>query len=149
MPDELIPCLKCVHAEALENEPNIKCLHPLVKKFGEDAKSQGPLQRIAISLEMKGPRGGWPFNFAPEWVESCKGFATEKPVEPKPEEVKDVVEPAKAEETEKVEEEKPKEEEAKEESIAPLESPPKPEDKALPKDETPFTFGKKPKKEGG
>ena len=139
MPEKLIPCLKCVHAEALENEPNIKCLHPLVKKFGEDAKSQGPLQRIAISLEMKGPRGGWPFNFAPEWVESCKGFATEKPAEPIPKgPVPD----------------QPVIHEPEPESVASdsAQTTPEQKEETTPPEEekeTPFTFGKKPKKEGG
>ncbi|MCK4823590.1 hypothetical protein KA005_48005, partial [bacterium] len=113
MPEKLIPCLECIYAEALENEPNIKCLHPKVKAFGEKAEHQGPLQRIAINLEIKGPRGGWPFNFSPEWIESCKGFATEKPEEPTPE-----PEETKDEETEKVEEETPTETEKEEETVA-------------------------------
>lgn len=154
MSNELIPCLKCVYAEALENEPNIKCLHPLVKKFGENAKSQGPLQRIAINLEIQGPRGGWPFNFSPEWIESCKGFATEKPEEPTPEpkETKDESEPesAKVEETEKVEEETPTEAEKKEETVAKPESEGGAEEKPTEPEEDPgpFTFGKRAKKQG-
>ena len=154
MPEKLIPCLECIYAEALENEPNIKCLHPLVKKFNEKAEHQGPLQRIAINLEIKGPRGGWPFNFSPEWIESCNGSATEKPEEPisEPEEAKDEGGPesTKVEETEKVEEETPTEAEKEEETVAEPEpeggaeeKPPEPED-----DSEPFTFGKRAKKKG-
>ena len=146
MSEPLCPCFKCVYAEALENEPNIECQHPLVKKFKERAIDQGPLQRLAIELNIQGPRGGWPFNYSPEWIESCNGFATEKPEEPKPEEAKDVVvetKSTKVEETEKVEEEKPAEEEKKEDAVEPEEKPVEPDD-----DSEPFTFGKTPRKSG-
>jgi hypothetical protein len=147
MPDEnkdtpLVPCFKCVYAEALENEPNIKCQHPLVKKFKERAIDQGP--------------GGWPFNYSPEWIESCNGLATEKPEEPKPQEAKDAGEPesTKVEETEKVEEKTPAEEEKKDETVEPEEKPvgELPEDKQIPPDDEsdkpPFTFGKSARKSG-
>lgn len=145
MSELLCPCFKCVYAEALENEPNIKCQHPLVKKFKERAVDQGPLQRLAIELDIQGPRGGWPFNYSPEWIESCNGFAAEKPEEPKPEEAKDAVEPesTKVEETEKVEEKTLAEEEKKEDAVEPEEKPVELKD-----DPEPFTFGKVARKSG-